>query len=194
LLKLEGTASRRGPLALLANYERSRDWAHAADMAQQAGAIGPGQLQHPLAHYLCEQARARGGAPRMTWPLQHMMVTTVVPPWAHWALSQHRSLPHARWPRPWRKPPSPAGQRNRDAGIAASALRASPSLDVLEASWRWTGTEPHRCAPRTRNGTCGIWSASPPWWPRPSWLAGEKLEHEQFHPQSSVRWTTPSSR
>ena len=34
-------------LALLANYERSRDWAQAADIARKLETCGPGQLQRP---------------------------------------------------------------------------------------------------------------------------------------------------
>ena len=60
LLKLEGTAyESEARLALLANYERSRDWVHAADVAQRLEDAEPGSFTARLAHYLCEQASAR---------------------------------------------------------------------------------------------------------------------------------------
>jgi len=60
LLKLEGTTYQsEARLALLANYERSRDWVHAADVAQRLDDAEPGSFTGRLAHYLCEQATAR---------------------------------------------------------------------------------------------------------------------------------------
>lgn len=59
LLKLEGTRfEAQARLALLANYERSRDWRHAAQVAQKLEASGQGSFKGRLAHYLCEQASA----------------------------------------------------------------------------------------------------------------------------------------
>ena len=43
-------------IALLAIFERSRDWAQAADCAHQLQASGAGDFSSRLAHYLCEQA------------------------------------------------------------------------------------------------------------------------------------------
>lgn len=45
-------------LALLSIYERTRDWAHAANTAQALQASGEGNFDARQAHYLCEQARA----------------------------------------------------------------------------------------------------------------------------------------
>src|SRR3989338_1496550 len=57
LLKLEGTPfEQQARLALLANYERSRDWEHAALVAQKLESSGQGSFKGRLAHYLCEQA------------------------------------------------------------------------------------------------------------------------------------------
>jgi len=57
LLKLEGTRfEAQARLALLANYERSRDWEHAAGIARKLEASGQGSFTGRLAHYLCEQA------------------------------------------------------------------------------------------------------------------------------------------
>ena len=59
LLKLEGTAfEAQARLALLANYERSRDWTHAAQIAQKLENANHGSFSARLSHYLCEQAGA----------------------------------------------------------------------------------------------------------------------------------------
>jgi lipopolysaccharide biosynthesis regulator YciM len=57
LQKLEKTAFENAShLALLAIYERSRDWPQAAQIAQRMGSTEQGQFTHREAHYLCEQA------------------------------------------------------------------------------------------------------------------------------------------
>ena len=59
LLKLEGTPfESEARLALLANYERSRDWVHAAYVAQRLNDAEHGSFTGRLAHYLCEQSAA----------------------------------------------------------------------------------------------------------------------------------------
>ena len=57
LRKLEGTPyEEEARLALLAIYERSRDWEHATDIARKLGSVGHGSFSGRQAHYLCEQA------------------------------------------------------------------------------------------------------------------------------------------
>ena len=59
LRQLEGTAfENQARLALLSIYERSRDWAHASEIAAKLNDSGPASFQGRLAHYLCEQAQA----------------------------------------------------------------------------------------------------------------------------------------
>src|SRR5688572_11330127 len=59
LRKLEGSAyQEQALLALLAIYERSRDWVQAAEIARKLDAAAPGQFTGRQAHYLCEQAAA----------------------------------------------------------------------------------------------------------------------------------------
>jgi lipopolysaccharide assembly protein B len=61
LRKLEGTAyQEQALLALLAIYERSRDWVQAAEIARKLDAVGSGEFTARQAHYLCERA---AGAP-----------------------------------------------------------------------------------------------------------------------------------
>ena len=55
--ELRGTAfEREARLALLSLYERSRDWAEAAEVAAELEAAGTGSFSSRIAHYLCEQA------------------------------------------------------------------------------------------------------------------------------------------
>lgn len=57
LRKLEGTAfQEQALLALLAIYERSRDWVQASEIAGKLAASGAGHFGGRQAHYLCEQA------------------------------------------------------------------------------------------------------------------------------------------
>lgn len=59
LRKLEGTSfEEEARLALLAIYERSRDWQHASDIASKLDSASHGSFSGRQAHYLCEQASA----------------------------------------------------------------------------------------------------------------------------------------
>lgn len=57
LRKLEGTTYEEDArLALLSIYERSRDWAHATEIAGKLDSASHGSFSGRQAHYLCEQA------------------------------------------------------------------------------------------------------------------------------------------
>ncbi len=57
LCKLDGTSfEEEASLALLAVYERSRDWQQASKIAQKLGSLGKASFGGRQAHYLCEQA------------------------------------------------------------------------------------------------------------------------------------------
>lgn len=57
LRRLEGTAyEAEARLALLAIYERGRDWPQAAAIARKMQTAGQGDFSPRLSHYLCEQA------------------------------------------------------------------------------------------------------------------------------------------
>lgn len=59
LRRLEGTSyQEEARLALLAIYERSRDWARASEVAARLDSTGHGSFGGRQAHYLCEQALA----------------------------------------------------------------------------------------------------------------------------------------
>ncbi|WP_376751864.1 tetratricopeptide repeat protein, partial [Diaphorobacter nitroreducens] len=59
LRRLEGSAFEgQARMALLAIYERSRDWPQASDIARRMHDAQQGDFSTRLAHYLCEQALA----------------------------------------------------------------------------------------------------------------------------------------
>ena len=63
LRRLESTSfEAEARLALLSIYERSRDWANAAVIAQRLGHSGQGSFSTRQAHYLCEEAGAAAAA------------------------------------------------------------------------------------------------------------------------------------
>ena len=66
LRKLEGTAFEgQALLALLAIYERSRDWPQASEIAQKLEASGQGSFGGRQAHYVCEQATSARSRPAL---------------------------------------------------------------------------------------------------------------------------------
>ncbi len=206
LLKLEGTRfEAQARLALLANYERSRDWEHAAGVARKLEAAGQGSFAGRLAHYLCEQAAAllvaqkSDAAGRL---LEQAVATAPQSPRPRMDLAalqrqqgMHQTacatLAEAMHQAPTATPliaPLLAA-----AAIAAHAIEPTlsllkscyeqtPSIDVLDAI----------VSLEAANGDAALTARQ--WYARhlekePSlvaaakWIAGEKLEHEQFHPQ-----------
>ena len=206
LLKLEGTRfEAQARLALLANYERSRDWEHAAGVARKLEAAGQGSFAGRLAHYLCEQAAAllvaqkSDAAGRL---LEQAVATAPQSPRPRMDLAalqrqqdMHQTacatLAEAMHQAPTATPliaPLLAA-----AAIAAHAIEPTlsllkscyeqtPSIDVLDAI----------VSLEAANGDAALTARQ--WYARhlekePSlvaaakWIAREKLEHEQFHPQ-----------
>lgn len=206
LLKLEGTEFEvQARLALLANYERSRDWLLAADMAKKIETAGQGNFTHRLSHFLCEQAttlvqqgdvdaaqrlldEAIDSAPDAARPridLAHLLDNRGAVADAHQVLLEALD-----------KAPTAAGLIV--GPLAECAIRAqrvertlsrllalydqTPSLDVLEAIVRLS------------THVAGAHATAREWYVRhlehePSlvaaarWIADEKLENEEFHPQ-----------
>ncbi len=206
LNKLDGTPFEgQARLALLAIYERSRDWPQAALIARKLEASGEGSFSGRLAHYLCEQAaslaatgkhaealtlleQAIATAPQAPRPridkasLQHGMGDTA----AAFATLQALALET-----PGAMPLIAArlvqlATGGQSAAEALAMLKASytqtPSLDVLE------GIVALEAAGGQSAGTARDWYVrhlehEPSLVAAAKWIAGEKLEHEQFHPQ-----------
>jgi lipopolysaccharide assembly protein B len=206
LLKLEGTPFEpQARLALLANYERSRDWVQAAGIAAKLNDTDAGSFSTRLAHYLCEQAAAPWAAGELNQAqalLEQAMRTAPSAPRPHLDLARlftqqgrHDAactlLQVALQEAPVATPliASHLAESAAACGRASDVLAQlreiytqTPSLDVLEAIVQLEAA----------TGTPGM--AARDWYVRhlerePSlvaaakWIAGEKLEHEQFHPQ-----------
>jgi len=206
LQKLENTPfEAQARLAMLANHERSRDWAQAADIARKLEASQQGSFDGRLAHYLCEQAGAQLAAQQ---------------PVAAQALLQQalQTAPHAARPRlELARLMAHQGQASQacdlllaclDAAPAAMPLVAGPlagyaidsqrsrdvlpllvgsynqtaSLDVLDAIVALEASLQQPSA-SARDWYVRHLEREPSLVAAAKWIAGEKFEHEQFHPQ-----------
>lgn len=205
LVKLEGTRfEAQARLALLANYERSRDWEHAAGVAQKLEAAGQGSFKGRLAHYLCEQAATlrvandiaaaesqlrqavhiAPDAPRPRMDLAHLQHQQGQMQQAYATLME--GIAHA--PQAIALMAPLLATSAMAAGQSAAALQKlkqiyeqSPLLDVLDAI---VALEAASAVP---SASARQWYAhhlerEPSLVAAANWIAGEKLEHEQFHP------------
>lgn len=206
LIKLEGTPfETEARLALLANYERSRDWALAAQVADKLESAQRGNFNPRLAHYLCEQAAndiAQGHPDSARQRLLQAIAKAPETARARMALAKLQTdagelaaaqqtlldaLEHAPAAIPLIAGPlADNALRLGDVSQTLSRLQGlyeqSTSLDVLEAIVRLS------------NSRTSLGMTDHDWYTRhlerePSlvaaarWIAGEKFEDEQFHPQ-----------
>ncbi len=205
LLKLEGTPfETEARLALLANYERSRDWAHAAEVAQRLEQSDQGSFAGRLAHYLCEQAAAHLAAqePDKALALLRQAVSDApASPRPRMELARLLNqrgdaagalevLDTAVHQAPGALPLI-AGQMAQLAitsggggpvlAMLKSHYEKSPSIDLLEAI---VSLEMHlgETSAQARTWYLRHLERSPSLLAAAKWIAGEKLEHEQFHP------------
>jgi lipopolysaccharide biosynthesis regulator YciM len=198
LRKLEGTPYE--PQALLARlsiYERSRDWIQASDAARRLDELGQGDFSGRLAHYLCEQAQTappaqarellrdamefapQAARPRMQLAaLQHHAgepaagFATLV----QLAQTAPAALPLAA--RPLAEAAVASGRQAQALQLLRDHYAQLPSLDVLEAI---VSLEPD--AEVARDWYVRHLEREPSLVAACKWIAGEKLEHEQFHPR-----------
>jgi lipopolysaccharide biosynthesis regulator YciM len=206
LLKLEGTPfEAQARLALLANYERSRDWPQAALIAQKLTAAGQGNFDTRLAHYLCEQADAclssqdsaqalallhqavatAPEAPRARINLAQLLASQGKVQEAYAALELALQTSASAVPLiaiALAKLAIQSGHTAQTLKLLKSHYEAAPSLDVLDAivALEATLTTP---APTARDWYVRHLEHEPSLVAAAKWIAGEKLEHEQFHPQ-----------
>ena len=210
LQKLEGTAfESQARMALLANYERSRDWVHAAKIAQQLEHTDHGSFKPRLAHYLCEQAAEKvsaghlqeaadllrlaistaPNAPRARMDLSRLFEQMGDPTAAYETLAQALTLAPAATPL-FASQLAHIAIASNFAHEALMALKAAyaqhASLDVveaivaLEATFSASLDSPIVSA---RDWYVHHLEREPSLVAAAKWIAGEKLEHEQFHPQ-----------
>ena len=210
LQKLEGTAfESQARMALLANYERSRDWVQAAKIAQQLENTDQGSFSPRLAHYLCEQAAAKvlagqqeqavvllrlaidtaPGAPRARMDLSQLQTQMGDAASAFETLEQALTLAPMATPLFADQLAHAAIASNR-APEALSALKGAytqqASLDVLEAIVSLEASLPapdQGSMQSARDWYVHHLEREPSLVAAAKWIAGEKLEHEQFHPQ-----------
>jgi lipopolysaccharide biosynthesis regulator YciM len=206
LLKLEGTPfEAQARLALLANYERSRDWPQAALMAEKLESDAQGSFAPRLAHYLCEQAAeqvAQGKLEVALELLQRAISTAPEAARSRLDLAQLQAqMGHAceAWHTLMQALDStPAAIPLIVRPLADLALRsdhAAPTLDRLQALYaEQASLDVLEAIVTLCNADPAVQTSARDWYAHhlekePSlvaatrWIAGEKLEHEQFHPQ-----------
>jgi lipopolysaccharide biosynthesis regulator YciM len=206
LNRLEGTPfEAQARLALLAIYERSRDWSHAASIAQKMHAADQGDFSTRQAHYLCEQALAlsvqgdRAGAKAL---LEQAIAAAPDAARARIELARLQQLmgqPDAvlatlqtlgeRAPAalPLAAPllveaGNATGRQAEVHALLVAHYEQSPSLDVLESIVAMeAANDATQATARARyvqhlDKERSLVAAA-------KWLSAEKLEHEEFHPQ-----------
>ena len=211
LLKLKGTAfEQEALLALLANYERSRDWSQAAGIATQLEHTQPGSFRVRLAHYLCEDAQVQeqaGHTAQAQQVLEQAIAQAPAAPRAYLALAallqsqmQHTQafevLVQALQASPGATPllapmlasSALACHRGAEAmSLLKAAYETSPCLDVLEAMVSLQELPGAQISESSNEQARDLYvrhlEKEPSLVAAAKWIAGEKLEHEQFHPQ-----------
>ena len=206
LNRLEGTPfEAQARLALLAIYERSRDWSHAASIAQKMHAADQGDFSTRQAHYLCEQALAlsvqgdRAGAKAL---LEQAIAAAPDAARARIELARLQQLmgqpdavlatlqtlgERAAAALPLAAPllVEAGNATGRQAEVHARLVahyEQSPSLDVLESIVAMeAANDATQATARARyvqhlDKERSLVAAA-------KWLSAEKLEHEEFHPQ-----------
>ena len=206
LSQLEGTPFEgQARLALLAIYERSRDWPHAAGIARKMHDAHQGDFSTRQAHYLCEQAQTcianndRPGALALlnqavaTAPeaararidlarLQHLMGESGAALGTLQALSQQAPAAVPLATPLMLETAIAAGQAPEMQALLQAHYAQAPSLDVLEGIVALQALNPTDAATarqwyvRHLDKEQSLVAAA-------KWLAEEKLEHEEFHPQ-----------
>jgi lipopolysaccharide biosynthesis regulator YciM len=206
LLKLNGTRfEAEAKLALLANYERSRDWALAAKVAEDLDHADPGSFSQRLAHYMCEQAAtvaSRGEVKEAETLLQQAVAKSPDAPRARLELAQLQAK-QGHFEPAWlglcealEATPSAipliagpladmalrCGRAAQTSATLQTLYDTTPSLDLLDAIVKLSDHD------GSTNASARDWYArhlekEPSLVAATKWIAGEKLEHEQFHPQ-----------
>ncbi|VTU23538.1 lipopolysaccharide assembly protein LapB [Variovorax sp. PBL-E5] len=212
LQKLEGTRyENEARLSLLAIYERSREWAQAAAVAQKLDESEQASYSTRRAHHLCEQAAEQVAAGELDGAAQLLQQAVALAPQAprpaiDTAALQLRNgesaeafqtLASLSESAPLALPlyaamlqqAAVAAQRAGEALVLLQRRYVeSPSIDVLEAIIALGGApalpDEEQTEPREpRDGYIAHLTLQPSLVAASRWLAGERFHHEQFHPQ-----------
>jgi lipopolysaccharide biosynthesis regulator YciM len=205
LARLEGTDFENpARLALLAIYERSRDWPQAAAIARKMHGV-QGDFSARQAHYLCEQATERlaqqdaqaaqdllnqaqviapqAARPRVELARLHMQqgrCDAAFGTLRKLAIETPAALPLAA--AALTDAALRCGKADQALALLQDHYQQSPSLDVLDAI-----IAVHRAAHPSSDGQAGReWylrhlKNDPSLVAAAKWLAGERLEHEEHH-------------
>jgi len=204
LTKLEGTAHQaQAHLALLSIYERSRDWAKASVIAKKLGDSGQGSFQGRLAHYLCEEAegldvtqhaneivallkQATEAAPhnaRARMALAKIYEQTGRTPEAYTTLENLATQVPASLPLLAPKLAALAHTLNcapKALALLETSYAQTASLDVLNAIITLRKAQGEA---NTGSLFAKHLEREPSLVAATQWIANEKFEHEEFHPQ-----------
>ena len=203
LRKLENTPfETQARLALLAIYERSREWPQAAEVAHKLEASGEASFAGRLAHYLCEQAAAlttAGDRARRDPAARARPSRTPRSPRARASSWLRCSAAHGQDDAALKTfqaliqavpgatplvavPLAETALACNQAAAALALLRTSyeqvPALDTMEAIVRLEAAS----SGDGREGYIRHLEHEPSLIAAARWIAGEKLEHDQFHP------------
>ncbi|WP_284335374.1 lipopolysaccharide assembly protein LapB [Comamonas sp. NoAH] len=205
LRRLEGSSyEAEARLALLAIYERSRDWAQAADIARRMQTSKQGDFSGRLAHYLCEQAAEQADHAQLDTAHQLLHEAVRIAPQTprpriELARIQHRlnqssdawkTLQELAQATPQGLPlaaplmlevAAATGQQTAATQLLRSRYEQSPSLDLLDALVA-LNTTPSESEGESRDWYVKHLDKEPSLVAATKWLAGEKLEHKEHHP------------
>lgn len=206
LARLEDTPfEAEARLALLAIYERSRDWPAATAITQKMHAARQGDFSTRQAHYLCEQALTLLAQNDLAGGQQRLEQAAAVAPNAPRPLIELAQLQHRQGQSgdavatllamgkttPAALPLAAAllvqaGLQAKQGTQVMAALqrhyKEAPSLDVLDSIVSLENADP-ALGNEGRQWYVRHLEAEPSLVAAAKWLAGETLEHEQFHPQ-----------
>jgi lipopolysaccharide biosynthesis regulator YciM len=198
LRKLNGTPfESEAAIALLSIYERSRDWPQAAQIAAQLEKTGQGKFGVRQAHYLCEQAAKAPPDQAMTLLKQATSISGESPrpgiELAALQMQQSQAEPaYQTLMATARKVPGAMPLIAKPLATAAIACRQqTEARQLLSENYAQSATLDVMDALVTLDegsGTPRDWylrhlEREPSLIAAAQWIAGEKLEHEQFHPQ-----------
>ncbi len=214
LQKLEGTRyESEARLSLLAIYERSREWAQAAAVAQKLDESDQASYATRRAHHLCEQAAERTTAGDIDAAAGLLQQALLLAPQAPRpaidmaalqlrkgdavaafdtlsALCESAPLALPIFAETFRQA-AVASQRTGEAlALLQRRYAESPSIDVLEAIIALGGLlrtrdddEAADTPPEPRDGYVAHLAHQPSLVAASRWLASERFTRERFHPQ-----------